>query len=166
MKKYLLNPFLQFIIFMVVIFSLAQFISSTNLYVKSIDINDLPNSDSIIYKIEEIRDQGSYFEILGYAFDVNNRYKYTNYITGTGENLYVNIKLVLIENGKSIILNTTPRYSNEAGTLGSINLHYFGFMAKFDKSEISINEAKIAILSQDINGNKSILITKEVIYYE
>lgn len=166
MRKLLLNPFVHFFLFVLFLFGIASFLSNSNKMIQTINLNQYPQNDSLVYKIEAIYDQGDYIEIIGYAFDIQNRYKFNNYITGSGENLYVNVDLVLNNDNEAFLLNTTPRYTNEVGTIGSINLHHFGFMAKVSKQYLSEGTYLIAFISRDIQGNQSVLLTSEVIENE
>lgn len=163
MRKRLLNPFFQFLFFVVFLFGVAIHLSNSNKNIKRIDLDQFPQNDSLVYKIEAINDQSDYLEIVGYAFDIQNRYAFNNYITGSGENLYVNVDLVLNNGNSAYLLSTTPRYTNAVGTIGSINLHHFGFMAKVSKQYLTENVYSIAFLTRDINGNESVFITNEVI---
>lgn len=166
MRKLLLNPFLQLLFFVVFLFGIATYLSNSNKSIQMIDLDQYPQNDSLVYKIEAIYDQGEYLEIVGYAFDIQNRYAFNNYITGSGENLYVNVDLVLNNDRVAYLLSTTPRYTNAVGTIGSINLHPFGFMAKVSKQHLKEDVYSLAFLSRDINGNESVLITDEVINHE
>ena len=166
MRKLLLNPFLQLLFFVVFLFGIATYLSNSNKSIQMIDLDQYPQNDSLVYEIEAIYDQGEYLEIVGYAFDIQNRYAFNNYITGSGENLYVNVDLVLNNDRVAYLLSTTPRYTNAVGTIGSINLHHFGFMAKVSKQYLKEDVYSLAFLSRDINGNESVLITDEVINHE
>ena len=159
----------EFGILLTLLVSFFAYVAFQNEMLTSIDLSKVKTNSLITYSIDSISmDERDDVEIIGSAYDLSNIETFNNYITGEGQNLFVNITVYLEDtHGKTYELNTTPRYNDALGSYGDINLRFYGFMAKVKKATLDPSEKyTLGILSTSLDGIQTKVLTDMEINHE